>query len=58
MIIELVNNSQINQIAEFYNIIDSPMVITIAGDKSRIDLKQLEKTYKVVELKYKDFVKE
>lgn len=59
-IIELVQNSQINDIVEFYNqtIGESPLVITIAGDKSRIDLKQLAKNYKIVELKYKDFIKE
>ena len=34
------------------------MVITIAGDKKRIDLKELRKLGKVVELKYNDFVTE
>ena len=34
------------------------MVITIAGDKKRINLKELRKLGKVVELKYNDFVTE
>lgn len=35
-----------------------PLVITIAGDKKRINLKSLSKDYKVIELKYKDIFKE
>lgn len=58
--IEIMEHTHIHDITEFFNqsVGDSPMVITIAGDKSRIDLKQLSKTYKIVELKYKDFIKE
>ena len=57
---EIMSRCQIRDIGNFYmkNIEKSPMIITIAGDKSRIDLNQLSKTYNVVELKYKDFIKE
>ena len=40
------------------NIESHPMVITIAGDKKRINVDELEKNYKVIEVKYKDIIKE
>jgi len=59
-LLKILEDENIDQLSEFYTkIVDNaPMVITIAGDKSRIDLKELSKTYNVLELKYKDFIKE
>lgn len=50
---------QMEDIEAFYekNIQRKPYVITIYGDKKRIDLDELKPYGKVVELKHKDFVK-
>ena len=58
--LKILENESMEQLSEFYSqIVDkAPLVITIAGDKSRINLKELSKQYNIVELKYKDFVNE
>ena len=50
---------QMTDIEEFYrkNIQSKPYVITIYGDRKRIDLEKLKQYGEVVELKEKDFVK-
>ena len=57
--IELLEKMQYQDIQDFFknNIDGHPMVISIAGDKNRIDMKELGKGYKVVELKFKDIVR-
>ena len=58
--VNVLSNKQLDNLSSFYSKMlgHQPLVITIAGDKSRINLKELSKTYKIVELKYKDFIKE
>lgn len=58
--LKMIEEKDMEQVAEFckQKMGNSPLIITIAGDKSRIDLKELSKTYKIVELKYSDFIKE
>lgn len=58
--LKLIAEEDMDQIMDFckQKMGKSPLIITIAGDKSRIDLKELSKTYKIVELKYSDFIKE
>ena len=48
-----------DQVTDFYKnyIKDKPMVITIVGDKSRIDVDDLKKYGKVIEVKKKDILK-
>lgn len=56
----ILENLSFDDMQSFFNnhIADHPIVITIAGDKNRIDIKSLEKNYKVIEVKYKDIIKE
>lgn len=35
----------------------NPLVITVAGDKKRINIKELEKNFQIIELKYNDIFK-
>ena len=58
--LRLLEEENMDQVLEFskQKMGASPLIITIAGDKSRIDLKELAKTYKIVELKYSDFIRE
>lgn len=58
--VKVLSEKDLNNIADFYSktMEKRPLIITIAGDKSRINLKELSKTYNIVELKYKDFIKE
>jgi hypothetical protein len=58
--VKVLSDKQLDNLSSFYSKMlgHQPLVITIAGDKSRINLKELSKTYKIVELKYKDFIKE
>ena len=58
--LKLIAEEDLDQILHFtkQTMEKSPLIITIAGDKSRIDLKELSKTFKIVELKYSDFIKE
>ena len=58
--LKLIEEEKMEQLMEFckQKMGSSPLIITIAGDKSRIDLKELSKTYKIVELKYSDFIRE
>lgn len=58
--IQLLTEKKIEDVRGFYQqtVGASPLIITIAGDKSRINLKELSKSYKIVELKYKNFIKE
>lgn len=39
------------------NVAKRPLVITVAGDKKRIDMKALGEGYKVIELKFKDIIR-
>lgn len=58
--IKILQEKKLKDIENFYNnsVGNAPLVITIAGDKSRINLKELSGNYKIKELKYKDFIKE
>lgn len=49
-----------DDVKEFYNqnIGNRPLIITIAGDKNRIDMNELKKMGKVVKVKYKDMITE
>lgn len=57
--ISILNKFNIDNIAKFYeeNLGNRPLVITIAGDKKSINLKELSKEYQIIELKYKDIFK-
>lgn len=52
----VVQNLTLKDVERFFNnnIGDHALVITVAGDKNRINLDELSKTYKIVNLKYKD----
>lgn len=54
--IAMLKTITIKDVEKFYNdnIGGHPLVITVAGDKSRINVEELAKTYKIVNLKYKD----
>lgn len=56
---KVLSNLNYADITGFYkdNTADKPLVITIAGDKKRINLKELSKQYNIIELKYKDIFK-
>ncbi len=47
-----------NDVQTFYqrNIENRPLIITIAGDQKRFDLKALKKSGAIIKLKYKDFI--
>lgn len=57
--IAILNKFNIDNISKFYeeNLGNRPLVITIAGDKKSINLKELSKDYRIIELKYKDIFK-
>lgn len=52
----ILNNITMQDVEKFHkaNIAERPMIITVAGDKSRMNIAELSKTYKIVNLKYKD----
>ena len=54
--IELLKQMDFRQMCDFYYemVGKNPLVITVAGDKKRMNLSQLAKTYEVKEVKYKD----
>ena len=49
-----------NDVREFYRhaVGGKPLVITVVGDKRRIDLQSLERDFHVIELKYRDIIHE
>jgi predicted Zn-dependent peptidase len=49
-----------DDVREFYRhaVGGKPLVITVVGDKRRIDLQSLERDFHVIELKYKDIIHE
>ena len=53
---EILKQMEFNDMRDFfYQMVGkNPMVITVAGDKKRISIPQLEKKYEVKEVKYKD----
>ena len=53
---ELLKQMDFNQMRDFYYemVGKNPLVITVAGDKKRIDVSKLAKTYEIKEVKYKD----
>ena len=53
---ELLKQMDFKQMRDFYYemVGKNPLVITVAGDKKRIDVAKLAKTYEVREVKYKD----
>lgn len=54
--LSIVKNITLQDVEKFHkaNIADHPLVITVAGDKNRMNLDELSKTYKIVNMKYKD----
>lgn len=57
--LELLKSFTLKDLVNFYkeNIDQHPIVITIAGDKKRINLKELSDKYQIIEVKYKDIFK-
>ena len=53
---ELLKQMDFKQMRDFYYemVGKNPLVITVAGDKKRIDVSKLAKTYEIKEVKYKD----
>jgi len=54
--VEVYKNLEFDDIVEFYkkNLKDRPIVISIVGDKKRIDMEKLKKFGKIIEIKEKD----
>lgn len=57
--LSILENTTFDSVAKFFekNVAGNPLVITVAGDKKRIDVNELSKGYKLVEVKYKDIIK-
>ena len=53
---ELLKKMDFKQMRDFYYEMagKTPLIITVAGDKKRIDVSKLAKTYEIKEVKYKD----
>ena len=56
---ELLKQMDFKQMRDFYYemVGNNPLIITVAGDKKRIDVSKLAKTYEIREVKYKDILR-